>query len=274
MQFYPADWLGDTRSLSLAAKGAWIDILCILHSSTTRGERTLSLIEWSRIMGASLEQSVSVIDELATSGVADVSQNGNAVCNGICNAVCNANVTPDVTLVTLCNRRMKNEAITQAQARAIAREKTRIRVERHRLAKKRNPDSEHRKSNDSEGGCNASNAPVTPYNLETRNYNTINPPLPPTGGERRETTNFPDCLNTPVFQAAWREWLDYRKSQRWKPLKPASITRQLAALSEYGEAGAIDSINQSIRNSWQGLFPIKNKPGSNSRGPSEFGSAF
>lgn len=38
-QFYPGDWLRDPalRSVSLAARGVWIDLLCLMHESTRRG---------------------------------------------------------------------------------------------------------------------------------------------------------------------------------------------------------------------------------------------
>lgn len=56
------------------------------------------------------------------------------------------------------------------------------------------------------------------------------------------------------FKKAWAEWIDYRKELK-KPLKPKSIKAQWKQFVLWGEAGCIESIAQSIRSGWQGLFP-------------------
>jgi uncharacterized protein YdaU (DUF1376 family) len=63
-QFYPGDWIQDTRVLSLAAKGAWIDILCALWRSQTRGSLTLPLMGWARLLGCTADQAAAVITAL------------------------------------------------------------------------------------------------------------------------------------------------------------------------------------------------------------------
>lgn len=56
------------------------------------------------------------------------------------------------------------------------------------------------------------------------------------------------------FKKAWAEWIDYRKEIK-KALKPKSIKAQWKQFVLWGEAGCIESIQQSIRSGWQGLFP-------------------
>lgn len=51
MQFYPADYLRDTRCLSLAARGAWMDILCTLWNAKQRGKKSLTLEGWAGEIG-------------------------------------------------------------------------------------------------------------------------------------------------------------------------------------------------------------------------------
>lgn len=97
-QFYPGDWMQDTRALSLAAKGAWIDILCALWRSQNRGTLTLPLMGWARHIGASVEQTKAVIDELVDMQVCD-SPDANER-NG---------VTDHSKKVTLICRRMARE---------------------------------------------------------------------------------------------------------------------------------------------------------------------
>jgi hypothetical protein len=70
---------------------------------------------------------------------------------------------------------------------------------------------------------------------------------------------FPANLQSADFGAAWESYLAYRKSSRLKALAPASVQAQLRNLSEMGHDEAIEAINQSIANGWQGIFPPKNK---------------
>lgn len=158
MQFYPADWLGDTRPLSLAAKGAWIDILCILHNSSTRGCVTLPVVGWARTIGASAEQAEAVIDELATMRVCDIAKHANG----------------DVTLIC---RRMKRDSLT--------REQTRQRVAKHRQAQ-----------GDADGKCDGNtqrNAPgngvVTGHKTEGRRQKTER--------KKSSTSSCPDSASPP-----------------------------------------------------------------------------
>ena len=122
LQFYPADYLVDTRVLTLTARGAWVDILCILHGSSTRGTTKFPARGWARIMGVPEADFLSALREIEDMKVGDVIRDSNG----------------DVTLTC---RRMMNESITRTQ--------TRLRVQNHR-EKERN------------AGCNvSSNADVT-----------------------------------------------------------------------------------------------------------------
>jgi hypothetical protein len=127
LQFYPSDYLVDTRILTLSARGAWVDILCVLHGSSTRGTATFPVRGWSRIMGVSDAEFETTIEEIDAMKVGNVLRCSNG----------------DVTITC---RRMLNEAIT--------REQTRLRVQNHRNKERNN-------------GSNASsNASVTPNKSE------------------------------------------------------------------------------------------------------------
>jgi hypothetical protein len=76
-QFYPADWVQDTAYLSLEARGAWIDILCALWRSTTKGTLTLNLTSWARVIRTSNEQASSAINELIITKICDGVTFGN-----------------------------------------------------------------------------------------------------------------------------------------------------------------------------------------------------
>lgn len=73
MQFYPADYLRDTRCLSLAARGGWIDILCALWNAPKRGRRTLSIEGWAGEIGKGIEETNRVISELRENEIGKIS---------------------------------------------------------------------------------------------------------------------------------------------------------------------------------------------------------
>jgi hypothetical protein len=75
--------------------------------------------------------------------------------------------------------------------------------------------------------------------------------------KREEEIEFPASLQTSRFRQAWSDYVDYRKASRLKPLQHASIKAQLLKLSEMGHDTAIEAINDSIANGWQGIFPPK-----------------
>ncbi len=221
-QFFPADYKRDTCALSLAAKGGWIDVMCMLHGAQNRGTLTLPPVAWARVMGASVDQAEAVIAELAAMQIAEVKREANGD-------------------VTISSRRMLRESIT--------REQTRLRVHRHR----------------SNAACNATrNGEVTGNNTETRNQKpeTIQgePPAPAgaVGGDRIGVEMpFPEPLNTPEFRAKWQEYTAYRRERGLAALKPVSVRKQWATLAGYGIDGALRSVEQTIRNGWQGLFEPK-----------------
>jgi len=71
MKFSPADWVIYTRSLSLVAKGAWIDLLCIMWSTQNRGVLTMSIEGYARAIGATVEQTGRVVAEIIESGICE-----------------------------------------------------------------------------------------------------------------------------------------------------------------------------------------------------------
>jgi len=149
MQFYPGDWIQDTRALSLAAKGTWIDLLCAMWRSQNRGTLTLPIVGYSRLIGADAEQAQRAIKELTDMQICDT----RTECNG------------DVTLI--CRRMIKDER---------ERDLTRLRVQNHRNADVTQaalPDVTRKKRS-----CNAS---VTPYISEVRSQKseTEETPKPP-----------------------------------------------------------------------------------------------
>lgn len=56
------------------------------------------------------------------------------------------------------------------------------------------------------------------------------------------------------FAQTWESWVSYLKAKRKTPTQ-ATIKKQLNLLSKHNEQEAIETIDLSITNGWQGLFP-------------------
>jgi len=80
LQWFPSDWIRDTRELSLAAKGLWIELLCSCFlNNRARGTVRTTVRRLARRCGSS-PMSVRIgLLELSTGGVARISWRGSQV---------------------------------------------------------------------------------------------------------------------------------------------------------------------------------------------------
>lgn len=74
-QFYPADWRNNAklRRCSEAARGAWMDILCVLHDSDEYGVLRWPLADIARAAGVNLKLARELVQK-------DVLKGGDSVC--------------------------------------------------------------------------------------------------------------------------------------------------------------------------------------------------
>lgn len=84
MKFYPADWRADQtlRLVSLAARGLWIECMCIMHEAEPYGHlivngRPVTDAQLAALTGTPLDQVAALLTELEESGV--FSRNGKGV---------------------------------------------------------------------------------------------------------------------------------------------------------------------------------------------------
>ncbi len=68
-----------------------------------------------------------------------------------------------------------------------------------------------------------------------------------------EEIPIPPELDTPKFREVWDQWKDFRKQK--KKLTPRAIKMQFKFLCTLGVESAISSIETSMMNDYQGLFP-------------------
>lgn len=71
--FYTGDWLKNTRTISMQARGAWIDLLCYMDEKRPRGKMKLNVQQYAILLGCSAEIAGGILVELETEGVADIS---------------------------------------------------------------------------------------------------------------------------------------------------------------------------------------------------------
>jgi hypothetical protein len=83
MKFYPSDWRADAalRMCSIAARGLWMEMLCVMHKSEPRGSLMvnsvpLSIKQLATLAGIPLGEAEELLGELEASGVFSRDDNG------------------------------------------------------------------------------------------------------------------------------------------------------------------------------------------------------
>lgn len=76
LKFYPSDWRADPalRMCSLAARGLWMEMLCLMHEAAPRGSllingRQVTEIQLATLAGASVREVASQLAQLEAAGV-------------------------------------------------------------------------------------------------------------------------------------------------------------------------------------------------------------
>jgi hypothetical protein len=232
MKFFPRDWMVDERlrGVSLAARGLWMDVLCLMWQSPERGRLIdaaggpLPLPRLARTVGEIPDIVASLLDELRAAGVYDLDAAG-----------------------VICSRRMiRDEAFRVACSAA---------------GKKGggNPTLKGGPKGDAKGSPKVTPKPQRFRDQKTEE-NTENPPHPPAGGAstkpRGEDVPIPAALDTPEFRAVWAEWLTHRR-ERQPAVTQRAARMQLNSLAGLAAADAVACVRSSIANDYQGLFPEK-----------------
>lgn len=141
-QFYPGDWIQDTRILTPLTRGIWIDMLCFMWRSSDRGKIEGTQEQLARMLSCTAAEIDVAIKELSVTQVAEISE-----CNDF---------------VTVTNRRMFHEERVRKQ--------TAYRVKRFRNAEvKRESNASVTHASSSSSSLSSmislnSSDPVTPNN--------------------------------------------------------------------------------------------------------------
>jgi uncharacterized protein YdaU (DUF1376 family) len=83
-KFFPSDWRSDPalRSCSLAARGLWMEMICLMHEADPRGYlmlngRPASVRQLANLCGAPLKETSELVTELEEAGVFSRDEDGN-----------------------------------------------------------------------------------------------------------------------------------------------------------------------------------------------------
>ena len=106
MQFFPADWLRDTRCLTPEARGVWIDLLCFLHDTEPRGSATLTIRQWASKLVVNQDTFTACLSELVEMGV----------CNSV--TLGNGHVTVESRRITREQKRRESDRMRKARERS------------------------------------------------------------------------------------------------------------------------------------------------------------
>jgi hypothetical protein len=159
-KFYSADFLADTRHLSLRDKGAWIDLLCYMDRANPRGTIDDTLEGFARRWSCSVDEADAILQRL----------DGVALQKRYNPPPCNARTSVTELRVCITSRRMVKDTAE--------REATYNRVNRHRTKGKAEP-SDDSATNDAIHKIEPCNAFVTgrSQKLDARYTNPLSPPL-------------------------------------------------------------------------------------------------
>lgn len=78
-QFYPADWVNDTRMLDLQSKGAWFEIINAMWNAPNRGVISGTLEEFSLLLGCYIDVTTVILDRFERQNICDFYRDGNGV---------------------------------------------------------------------------------------------------------------------------------------------------------------------------------------------------
>lgn len=202
-QFYPGDWMKDPalRGVSIAARGLWIDMLCLMHENDRRGYmqhpngKPVTAEQLARMTGCSTDEATRMLAELIESGVCSCTEHG---------VIYSRRIVRDENKRRLCSEAGKKgggNPTFGVHPKGVPKGTTK---------------------GDSKGVANPSSSTSSSSSTSDKD-----PPNPPAGGQE--------------FQAAVAEWLAYKaeKGQRYKPRGLKAVYAQLAAMGEARAIAAI-----------------------------------
>ena len=223
------DWTGDPRIrlVSLAARGLWLECLCLMRTAPRTGyletSRGVPVPDGSlaRIAGVPEEELPAIMRELSDAGIPSIEeQTGVWYCRRMVEESGKAGKCSEA------GRRGGGNPALKSDER-----KPRERAER----KAAKPEKETKVSSDAACASAQSSAESVPF----------------------AALMSPEQSSSPEFSAAWSQWISFRK-QKKNAIQENTARLQLAKLASYADISTqVAVIEQSIMQGWTGLFDLK-----------------
>ncbi len=217
-QFYPGDWLKDPdlRRCSPAARGVWIDVLCLMFECEPRGLLTTNGKPWSVEEVSKILAGASALLEVSLRELID---------KGVCD------LDPDTGAI-MSRRMVRDEALRQERA---------LSGRKGGLAKQ----TASKPPTKSEAKPQAKRKQKGSSSSSSSSSSSESKDIPP--------TPLPASLDTEECRTAWAKWLKHLSQKRTKPT-PSAIEAQIEEMEKWGHDRAVAALNHSRRGSYQGLF--------------------
>ena len=239
MPVYVGDWLRDPR-LTLCSpptRGIYFDLLLNIYDDNQDGTITGTLEQLARLGRCNIHAAMMALVELHENRTADFLVNGENIENDF-----RGHILKDNAKITIINRRLARELKTRKSNR----------MRQRRFIKN--------------GQNNGKITPPISISVSNSKDNPLKSPKKMGGcsGSRKkqfdpmDLSPWPDHFRThSEFQKAWEQFVDYRKQERGKPITARAgelLRKKLAAIDPSGARVALEN---SISNSWTGVFPDK-----------------
>lgn len=246
-QFYPADWRNDAplRMCSLPARGLWWEMLCIMHGCDPYGHlmaagRAILPEELGRIVGESAKDVRKWLAELERHAIFSRLEDG-----------------------TIYSRRMVRDEIERAKWRDRQdRSRSKSEIVTGVVTPLVTPVSRRSSSSTSSSSSSSSSVQEQKEDTSLRSVAlidkdpTIDPPKPRKPKKTVADIIFPDWWP----HEKWAAFAEMRRSTR-STLTPDAIALAVTRLTNFRAEGhdIIEILDQSIMNSYRGLFPVKHE---------------
>lgn len=250
--FYPGDWAKDPclRRCSHAAKGVWIDMLCLMFEGQERGYLATSGVAWSdddiaQAVGGDKSIVLACINELTLKGVAKRDTRG---------AIYNSRMVVDEHKRKLCSEAGKRGGNPN-------------------LTPTLKGQSKGANKGELKGDSKPNPTPSSSSSSSSSDKDSLKPPNPPkpsASGNFDLVSILPEhFMTSKQFMDLWESWKIHAKQRSRKPLGDQAAKMQLNKLVGMGLQRAIAAIEHSIAGNYQGIF----EPNSNSS-PANNGTAW
>lgn len=236
-QFYPADWRTDSalQSCSLAARGLWHEMLCLMHECEPYGHlavngKPMKPAQVARLVGISEREYQKLLAELMDAGVPSLSQEG-----------------------CIYSRRMvRDEHIRNVRAEAGKKGGNPNLL--GNLVKQKVNQTSNQTPNQT-GNQEAKQADKqSPTPSSSSSSSKITPLIPPSGEVGWSLPNW-------VPADLWRQFEEMRRRKK-KPLTDAARKLAVNRLERLRSQGhdVRDLLNESILHCWDTFYPPKEQP--------------